>query len=254
MDIVKTRLQNAAAGTYRGPIDCARTLLRLEGLSGFYKGLTPNLVGVTPEKALKLAVNEAMREALERPDGSISLLSEIAAGATAGFVQVIATNPMEIIKIRMQTMYLKPVGEQMSTAQVVKHLGLSGLYRGTPATLMRDVPFSFIIFPGYSNLKKWFEDANGHCSLLGNLSAGCVAAAVGAGAVTPFDVVKTRLQVSGGRELYGGGLSAIPKCFIETWRSGGISTLFAGVAPRMTVVGALFGISLLSFDVVKSVL
>jgi solute carrier family 25 (mitochondrial aspartate/glutamate transporter), member 12/13 len=149
IDMVKTRLQQDSTGIYRSPLHCARTLLKSEGAGGFYKGLGPNLVGVTPEKAIKLAVNEAMRERLENSDGSIGLFSEIIAGATAGFCQVIATNPMEIVKIRMQTMAFKPVEERMSTMQVIRHLGLRGLYRGTPATLLRDVPFSFIIFPGY---------------------------------------------------------------------------------------------------------
>ena len=32
------------------------------GLRAFYKGLAPNLIGVIPEKALKLAVNDLVRE------------------------------------------------------------------------------------------------------------------------------------------------------------------------------------------------
>ena len=254
MDIVKTRLQGAASGTYNGPFDCAKKLFQKEGPRGVYSGLGANLVGVTPEKAIKLAVNEAMREQLERPDGSIALSSEILAGAVAGFCQVVATNPMEITKIRMQTMYTKPKAERMSTLQVMRHLGVRGLYRGTPATLMRDVPFSFIIFPGYSNLKKAFEDDQGNCSTLGNLAAGCISAAVGAGAVTPMDVIKTRLQVSGATEVYGEGFASIPRCFAVTVRENGVRSLFAGVVPRMTVVGSLFGISLLSFDVCKGFL
>jgi len=254
MDIVKTRLQGAAQGAYSGPIDCARQLLRKEGIKGFYSGLGANVVGVTPEKAIKLAVNDAVREKFEKDDGSISLGHEILAGAMAGFCQVIATNPMEIIKIRMQTMYLKPTAEQMGTVQVIRYLGIKGLYRGTPATLIRDVPFSFIIFPGYSNLKRVLSDDQGDCSLTNNLLAGVVSAAVGAGAVTPMDVIKTRLQVSGGNELYGEGVAAIPRCISHTWKTEGMSALFAGVGPRMTVVGCLFGISLLSFDVCKSML
>jgi solute carrier family 25 aspartate/glutamate transporter 12/13 len=57
------------------------------------------------------------------------------AGAAAGFCQVIATNPMEIVKIRMQ------LGQ--SATQVLSDLGVKGLYKGTRATLCRDVPFRF---------------------------------------------------------------------------------------------------------------
>jgi len=87
-------------GVFSGPLDCAAKILRNEGILGFYRGLGANLVGVTPEKAIKLAANEFFREHLEKDDGSITLQNEMIAGALAGFCQVIATNPMEITKIR----------------------------------------------------------------------------------------------------------------------------------------------------------
>lgn len=93
IDMVKTRLQNQASGkagqlVYNGAWDCFTKIIRSEGVKGLYRGLAPNLVGVTPEKAIKLAVNDEMRRLLENPDGSISLLNEVIAGATAGFCQV----------------------------------------------------------------------------------------------------------------------------------------------------------------------
>lgn len=54
IDMVKTRLQ-ASKGQYAGPIDCFRKILTNEGgVRALYRGLAPNLVGVTPEKAIKL--------------------------------------------------------------------------------------------------------------------------------------------------------------------------------------------------------
>ena len=54
IDMIKTRLQ-ASNGLYKGPIDVARKIFTTEGgILGFYKGLAANLVGVTPEKAIKL--------------------------------------------------------------------------------------------------------------------------------------------------------------------------------------------------------
>jgi hypothetical protein len=57
-----------------------RSLTQLTSKGGFralYRGLGPNLVGVTPEKAIKLAVNEFIREKLEAEDGSITIASEV---------------------------------------------------------------------------------------------------------------------------------------------------------------------------------
>lgn len=49
------------------------------------------------------------------------------AGATAGLIQCIATNPMEIVKIRLQTAALN--GEVVTMGETVKEMGLKGLYR-----------------------------------------------------------------------------------------------------------------------------
>lgn len=105
--MVKTRLQNqgsGAAARYSGPIDCFRKIVAAEGYGGLYRGLKPNLIGVTPEKAIKLTLNDVLREnfTASNGDGKIKLWQEMVSGAGAGFFQVAATNPMEIVKLRMQ--------------------------------------------------------------------------------------------------------------------------------------------------------
>lgn len=138
------------------------------------------------------ATNEFIREHFEKDDGSIDLSHEIISGAGAGSIQVIATNPMEITKIRMQLNGGLPVDQRKSLFQIVRGLGVSGLYRGTLTTLARDVPFSVLFFPGYANIKKLFSDENGENSIPSLLFSGGVAGAMAAGLVTPLDVVKTK--------------------------------------------------------------
>jgi solute carrier family 25 aspartate/glutamate transporter 12/13 len=53
IDMIKTRLQSR--GLYTGPLDCFKKIFSNEGgIRAFYKGLGPNLIGVIPEKAIKL--------------------------------------------------------------------------------------------------------------------------------------------------------------------------------------------------------
>lgn len=93
IDLVKTRMQNQRSANpgqrlYNNSIDCFRKVIRNEGFRGLYSGVLPQLVGVAPEKAIKLTVNDLVRRALGK-DGEITLTSEIIAGGTAGGCQVV---------------------------------------------------------------------------------------------------------------------------------------------------------------------
>ncbi len=130
---------------------------------------------------------------------------------------------------------------------VVKELGFFGLYKGASACLLRDVPFSFVFFPMYSNMKKMLADKEGNNSFLSILSAGAIAGACAAGFTTPVDVAKTRLQVPG-------AVKKNPLVLIkEIAAKEGTGALFKGVIPRMTLVGSLFSISLLAFETQKRI-
>merc|ERR1719259_444498 len=106
IDSVKTRLQNqkstGSAGEmmYTGYKDCLQKVIRYEGWRALYNGLGAQCIGVGPEKAIKLTVNDLMRD-LFRKDGEVALPAEILSGGVAGGCQVLFTNPLEIVKIRM---------------------------------------------------------------------------------------------------------------------------------------------------------
>ena len=222
IDLVKTRMQNQriAIGQttrlYDNSLDCFRKVFRNEGFFGLYKGLGPQLVGVAPEKAIKLTVNDLLRKLFSTDDkGAIYLPMEILAGGGAGASQVIFTNPLEIVKIRLQTQgelaKTDPSFARVSAMTHVKELGFAGLYKGAGACLLRDVPFSAIYFPLYAKMKEVFKEEDGSIGATELLVAGAIAGVPAAGLVTPADVIKTRLQVKSraGETTYSG----IRDCF-----------------------------------------
>lgn len=95
IDLVKTRLQNQRGAQpgqrlYKNSIDCFQKIIRNEGFRGLYAGVLPQLVGVAPEKAIKLTVNDMVRKALTGKDGKIQWYHEIIAGGSAGACQVVS--------------------------------------------------------------------------------------------------------------------------------------------------------------------
>jgi solute carrier family 25 aspartate/glutamate transporter 12/13 len=80
IDLVKTRMQNQRAGSYIGELmyrnsfDCFKKVIRHEGVVGLYRGLLPQLVGVCPEKAIKLTVNDLVRDKMSTAKGMCYLM------------------------------------------------------------------------------------------------------------------------------------------------------------------------------------
>lgn len=260
IDLVKTRMQNqrkVASGEvlYKHSWDCFTKVIRNEGFTGLYRGLVPQLVGVAPEKAIKLTMNDLMRSVLRQPDGSISLPAECLSGGIAGGSQVVFTNPLEIVKIRLQVqgeMALVAGTPRVGAWTIVKELGITGLYKGASACLLRDIPFSAIYFSAYSNLKRrlFHEGVEGkRLSPLELLAAGSMAGIPAAYLATPADVIKTRLQVvaRAGQQTYSG----IGDAFSKILREEGASAFFKGGIARVLRSSPQFGVTLLSYELIQ---
>ena len=76
---------------YKNSVDCARKVIKNEGFKGLYSGVLPQLVGVAPEKAIKLTVNDLVRgHYSDKETGKIWWPHEVLAGGTAGACQVVS--------------------------------------------------------------------------------------------------------------------------------------------------------------------
>ncbi|XP_053372526.1 electrogenic aspartate/glutamate antiporter SLC25A13, mitochondrial-like isoform X2 [Mercenaria mercenaria] len=255
IDLVKTRLQNQRTGMmvgelmYKNSFDCFKKVVRHEGFRGLYRGLGPQLVGVAPEKAIKLTMNDLMRDRLCNKDGSIALWAEMVSGGIAGASQVMFTNPLEIVKIRLQVAGEIVGKTKVSAIGVVKELGFLGLYKGSRACFLRDIPFSAIYFPAYAHFKKYFADENGYNHPGTLLLAATCAGAPAAALPTPADVIKTRLQVAArqGQTTYNGVID----CARKILREEGFGAFWKGTPARVFRSSPQFGVTLLTYELLQ---
>ncbi|KAK3825166.1 MAG: mitochondrial carrier domain-containing protein [Benniella sp.] len=259
IDLVKTRMQNQRSKVvgellYKNSIDCFKKVLKNEGVLGLYRGLGPQLVGVAPEKAIKLTMNDLVRRHLTDKDGNISFMGELIAGGVAGGSQVVFTNPLEIVKIRLQVAgeAAKAIeGARPGAVAIVRSLGIMGLYKGAGACLLRDIPFSAIYFPVYAHLKKdLFKEGPEHKLTIGELlSAGAIAGMPAAYFATPADVIKTRLQVEArkGQSTYTGIRDAARKIYKEE----GFRAFFKGGPARVLRSSPQFGTTLMVYELLQ---
>uniref|UniRef100_A0A8C1U9D5 Solute carrier family 25 member 13 n=1 Tax=Cyprinus carpio TaxID=7962 RepID=A0A8C1U9D5_CYPCA len=256
IDLVKTRMQNQRSSgsfvdelMYKNSIDCFKKVVRYEGSFGLYRGLVPQLLGVAPEKAIKLTVNDFVRGKTMKKDGSIPIPAEILAGGCAGGSQVIFTNPLEIVKIRLQVAGEITTGPRVSALSVIRDLGFFGLYKGAKACFLRDIPFSAIYFPCYAHTKAALTDNDGRVGPGRLLLAGVLAGMPAASLVTPADVIKTRLQVAAraGQTTYNGLID----CFWKILREEGPRAFWKGAEARVFRSSPQFGVTLVTYELLQ---
>ena len=131
------------------------------------------------------------------------------------------------------------------TMNLLKTKGIVGLYRGTSATMLRDVSFSICYFPLFANLNalgpKRYPGSS-ESVFWWSFISGCAAGSTSALLVNPADVVKTRLQLinkGASDQTYKG----IADAFTKILKQEGLTAFFKGGLCRMIVIAPLFGIA-----------
>ncbi|XP_058499089.1 mitochondrial glutamate carrier 1-like [Solea solea] len=281
IDLAKTRLQNQRSGQqlYKSMLDCLIKTVKSEGYFGMYRGAAVNLTLVTPEKAIKLAANDFFRHRLSKDGGRLTVFREMLAGCCAGMCQVTITTPMEMLKIQLQdagrlaqqrvmpsvvtTLKLggasavlsrsynttpSPQVMRVSATQITRELlrtkGVTGLYKGLGATLLRDMPFSIVYFPLFAHLHQLGQHSREDPSVpfYWSFMSGCMAGCVAAVTVSPCDVIKTRLQSlkkGANEETYNG----VVDCVRKILKKEGPGAFLKGASCRALVIAPLFGIA-----------
>ncbi len=123
MDVVKERMQvqallraSAGGGGYRGSADAAASILRAEGVRGLFKGYWAANAAWWPWNVLYFVTYEHARDAAAeamgvRKEALPPLVSALCGGAAATLATV-ATNPIDVVKTRLQTKVYASSAEQ----------------------------------------------------------------------------------------------------------------------------------------------
>ena len=172
------------------------TITEDDGVLGLWKGSVPVLLGGAPESAIQLAAHSYMVAVMVTVVGApgtleneLPIVCQVLAGFVVGFSTLVATNPMEVLRLKSAG------GDTRGVVDQIRELGLVGLFEGCAATLLRDLPFAMIYFPLYCRLKVEIGPIfASHSDTAVLLVSGFIAGAVASYFTTPFDIIKTRVQ------------------------------------------------------------
>ncbi|WWC90590.1 uncharacterized protein L201_005526 [Kwoniella dendrophila CBS 6074] len=242
-DIVKVRIQTAPAGTYASPLDCATKLLKADGPLGFYKGTLTPLLGIGACVSIQFgALEGAKRFFAGRAKGRDLNLGELwLSGAFAGVANTVVANPVEHIRIRLQTqpavipkLYNGPL--DCAVKLYKQGGGLKGIFKAQVPTIWRDGVGYGCYFMAYEALVQKHLKSTGikreDISPLWAVTYGAAAGYALWFSIYPVDVIKSKLQtdsLDSTKRTYKGMID----CTRQTWRSQGIKGFLGGLAPTL---------------------
>ena len=238
LDVIKVRLQVHEGRERLGALRALRGILRYEGMRGLYVGWTPAVIGSAvswggyfyfyeglkhellvykkgKSSALPSTSNEASTATTEATSPSLNSLDHFLLACTAGGIMVGLTNPVWLVKTRIQLQLKKASHEHnirpydgMDDAfrTIIREEGLMSLYKGSgPALLLTS--HGGVQFVVYEYLRKHFHyqranrSASSASSLwerlelsTGYLTMGAIAKIIASTTTYPLQVVKSRMQ------------------------------------------------------------
>ncbi|XP_075182424.1 solute carrier family 25 member 45 isoform X3 [Anomaloglossus baeobatrachus] len=167
------------------------------------------------------------------------------------------TAPVDLIKVRLQNQtesfkQLKPDivqaryrGPFHCAVCIFKEEGIRGLYRGTNALIVRDVPTLGLYFLAYEVICKWMTRDGEIPDSWTMLFAGGCAGTIGWAAANPMDVIKSRLQMDG---MQGVQYRGILDCICTSIKQEGLRVLCKGLTANSLRAFPVNAVTFLSYE------
>lgn len=243
LDVVKTR-QQLSTGSSQGTISTLSQIVKQEGFSRLYKGITAPILMEAPKRATKFAANDKWgtfykkQFNVEKINQPLAILTGATAGATESFIVV----PFELVKIKLQDKNTKFNGMTDVLKDILRRDGPLGLYKGLESTLWRHIFWNAGYFGLIHQVRELMpKPKNKTEKTLIDLACGTVGGTFGTVLNTPMDVVKSRIQAGSTKYIW-----TFPS-ILTVAKEEGFAALYKGFVPKVLRLGPGGGILLVVF-------
>ncbi|KAF3436374.1 hypothetical protein FNV43_RR23466 [Rhamnella rubrinervis] len=199
LDVLKVRLQMQLVGQ-RGPLTGMGKVfvqvMKNEGPRSLYLGLMPALIRSVLYGGLRLGLYEPSKYACDWAFGSTNIFIKIASGGFAGALATALTNPVEVLKVRLQMNPNSSRGPIEEMHRITSKEGIKALWKGVCPAMARAASLTASQLATYDETKRilvrWTSLEQGlHLHLISSMAAGIVSTLITA----PIDMIKTRLML-----------------------------------------------------------
>mmetsp|Transcript_17344 Transcript_17344/g.21012 ORF Transcript_17344/g.21012 Transcript_17344/m.21012 type:complete len:333 (-) Transcript_17344:264-1262(-) len=204
---------------------------------------------VVATSPVKNAIGQKLR------GSKVSPWVKLVAGMCGGVTEAVCLQPLDVAKTRLQLDKAGKYKGMFNCLQTVaKEEGVSALYKGlTPFVTHLTLKYA-VRFGMFEQFKQWLgADKSGNASARVNFTAGLAVGCLEATMiVTPFEVIKTRLQKQVGTAnlKYKGPIDVVTKVIKEE----GIRTMWAGNIPTVIRQGSNQAFNFMSMAILNKAL
>jgi len=238
-DTIKVRMQTEGGfGRFKGPLHCFVQTMKLEGVRGLYKGVTPPLIGWFIIDSVMwrcyLEMQSIIRRARPRKNGELLISEHAMAGAVAGVTSCFVVTPIEQVKARLQVQYhdrgsIQYSGPVDCMRKLVRNNGVLGLYKGFAGTVLFRL-FISVYFAGYQSYLRLFRRKSVPEGAAIFLSGGLAASTLWLFAF-PTDVLKNRMMAQ--PDVKPRKYESLRQCIAYIYKHEGYKGFFRGFVPCM---------------------
>ncbi|OLY77693.1 Mitochondrial dicarboxylate transporter [Smittium mucronatum] len=239
MDLLKVRLQTAK-GHGEGFVHVISSIVKNQGINGFYKGLSASLLRQATYSTVRFGVYEESLKVLKRPDGTVSNFASIFSGMLGGAIGGVFGNPADVANVRMQNDGSLPLNQQRkykgvldALFRMVREEGPRSLLVGVTPNITRGILVTGSQVGTYDIFKKILvKQGMDPANISTHFSCSVLAALVATTVCNPVDVAKTRIMNSS-TKLY----SSLGDALLTISRTEGPMALFKGWTPSFLRLG-----------------
>jgi solute carrier family 25 citrate transporter 1 len=160
METIKVKFihdQRSGSPKYRNFVHGINEIVKQEGFSGIYKGLTPTIIRQGSNQAIRFVVYDKVVKALSNGQEPL-VWHTLTAGGVAGAASVFGNTPVDVIKTKMQGLDANKYKNSWECAKDVwVQDGFKGFYKGTVPRLARVCGDVALVMTLYSKITEMLD-------------------------------------------------------------------------------------------------